>query len=180
MMGTSTRDPLPAPPAQDALVYELFPLRSATAVSALLRAINTYPRGTPNRADKIIRALPGKGDGFKYYQNLIEGLLANLKDTPLAATAAALDLDPTTLILVPSIDQCLLCNGEAGALHIANVVAAKGGREREAYPPPQPSVVTEHGVRTGHLYCKKCPCCEAVYNMSSRRAGPSFQGGHEL
>ena len=121
MKGTSTRDPLPAPPAEDELVYELFPLRSATAVSALLRAINTYPRGTPNRADKITLALPEEGGGFKYYPNLIETLLANLEDTPLAATAAALDLDPTTLILVPSIDQCLLCDGEAGALHIANV-----------------------------------------------------------
>ena len=138
MMGTSTRDPLPAPPAQDALVYELFPLRSATAVSALLRAINTYPRGTPsNRADKITRALPDEGGGFEYYPSLIEGLLAHLKDTPLAATAAALDLDPTTLILVPSIDQCLLCNGEAGALHIANVARAARPRGAElARQPP--------------------------------------------
>ena len=171
MKGTSTRDPLPAPPAEDELVYELFPLRSATAVSALLRAINTYPRGTPNRADKITLALPEEGGGFKYYPNLIETLLANLEDTPLAATAAALDLDPTTLILVPSIDQCLLCDGEAGALHIANVVGAKGGLEREAYAPAQPAVMTERGARTGHLYSKKCPCCKALYNMSYASGG---------
>ena len=62
------RDPLPAPPAEDALADELFPLRSAATVSALLRAINTYPRGTPsNRADKITRALPDEGGGFEYY-----------------------------------------------------------------------------------------------------------------
>ena len=130
-MGPSTRDALPAPPSENALTDALFPLRSATALSALLRAINTYPRGTPNRADKITRALPDEGGGFEYYPILIEGLLAKLKDTPLAATAAALDLDPTTPILIPSIDQCLLCNGEAGALHIGNVVAAKGDGERD-------------------------------------------------
>ena len=105
---------MPAPPSENALTDELFPLRSAAALSALLRAINTYPRGTPNRADKITRALPDEGGDFKYYPTLIEGLLADLEGTPLAATAAALDLDPTTLILVPGIDQCLLCDGEEG------------------------------------------------------------------
>ena len=128
-------------------------------------------RHPPNRADKITQALPDEGGGFKYYPDLIETLLANLEDTPLAATAAALDLDPTTLILVPSIDQCLLCDGEAGALHIANVVGAKGGLEREAYAPAQPAVMTERGARTGHLYSKKCPCCKALYNMSFASGG---------
>ena len=46
-------------------------------------------------------ALPDEGGDFKYYPTLIEGLLADLEGTPLAATAAALDLDPTMLILVP-------------------------------------------------------------------------------
>ena len=46
-MGPSTRDALPAPPSENALTDALFPLRSAAALSALLRAINTYPRGDP-------------------------------------------------------------------------------------------------------------------------------------
>lgn len=35
------------------LVGDLYPLRSAEAVSALLRGIKTHPRGIPNRALKI-------------------------------------------------------------------------------------------------------------------------------
>ena len=169
-MGPSTRDALPAPPSENALTDALFPLRSAAALSALLRAINTYPRGTPTRADKITRALPDEGGDFKYYPTLIEGLLADLEGTPLATTAAALDLDPTTLILVPGIDQCLLCDGEEGKLRIANVVVARG-REREACPPARPAVMTERGERTGFLYSKRCPCCNALYNMSYASGG---------
>ena len=71
-MGTSTREARPvasAAPAEGALAGELYPIRSAAAVSALLRGIKTYPRGTPNRAHKIAKGLPDEGGGFASDRN---------------------------------------------------------------------------------------------------------------
>ena len=85
-------------------------------------------------------ALPDEGGDFKYYPTLIEGLLADLEGTPLAATAAALDLDPTTLILVPGIDRCLLCDGEEGKSCALPTSSSRGGAsERRAHPRGQRS-----------------------------------------
>ena len=185
-MATSTRDAQPAPtitstraappvpavaPAEDALVGDLYPLRSAKAVSALLRGIKTHPRGTPNRALKITQGLPDEGGRFTYYSSQIETLLSRLEDMSLGAMADALDLDPATVILVPSISQCVLCDGERGALRIYNIVPTKSGWEREVFEPSSPMVVTERGIRTGAEFLKRCPCCNALYNMSYAFAG---------
>ena len=80
-------------------------------------------------ATSVTAAAATEEHPYRYASVSIRDLLARIRGTELEKTAAALALDPSTLVLVPSIEQCVLCDGESGALHIASVVPAPGGRD---------------------------------------------------
>ena len=99
-----------------------------------------------------------------------------MRGTKLEEPAAALDLDPGTLVLVPHINECVLCDGSP-PLHIASVVIAAVDNPGAVRETASPTIMTERGARTGSLFLKKCACCGAKYNMSYAEGGSKLERG---
>ena len=137
-------------------------------------AVATIPEGTPNRVDKITAAVNEASEGKRYAAVGIRDLLEKMRGTKLEETAAALDLDPDTVILVPHINECVLCDGSP-PLHIASVVIAAVDNPGAVRETASPTIMTERGARTGSLFLKKCACCGAKYNMSYAEGGSKLE-----
>jgi hypothetical protein len=136
------------------------PLRCLNDVAALFAAAASVAVGTPQRALRVARLV---GGALVEQVPLLDQLLRSLATMPVACELLAMLPARDNMTFVTECSACVVCGGGLTTTDQSITLP----------------LFSAHGVKTVHLFHKKCDCCGATHHHSYAVGGTCLASGEQ-